>query len=69
MGDPGVTHDIATPFDSLPPYLGPAEPGAGMPPDGERQPPICRDERPSKAPLLRTRKPPTPIATSTAMIA
>jgi CTP:molybdopterin cytidylyltransferase MocA len=33
LGDPGVTHDIAVPFDTLPPYQGPAEPGAGMPPE------------------------------------
>jgi len=29
VGDPGVTHDIGTPHDDLPPYDGPPEPASG----------------------------------------
>ncbi|MGZ6265399.1 MAG: NTP transferase domain-containing protein [Candidatus Limnocylindrales bacterium] len=33
LGDPGITHDIATPRAGLPGYQGPPEPAAGPPPD------------------------------------
>lgn len=29
LGDPGVTHDVDTPFEGLPPYEGPPDPPAG----------------------------------------
>ena len=29
LGDPGVTHDVDTPFEELPPYEGPPDPPAG----------------------------------------
>ncbi len=29
VGDPGVTHDVGTPIDELPPYEGPPDPPAG----------------------------------------
>jgi len=33
LGDPGITHDIATPRAGLPGYLGPPEPATGPPPE------------------------------------
>jgi CTP:molybdopterin cytidylyltransferase MocA len=33
LGDPGITHDIATPRSGLPGYQGPPEPAAGPPPE------------------------------------
>jgi hypothetical protein len=33
LGDPGITHDLATPRADLPGYQGPPEPAAGPPPE------------------------------------
>ena len=52
LGDPGVNHDIATPFDSLPPYQGPAEPGAGMPPEWGASAADMPDDAPLEGPAL-----------------
>ncbi|MEA2677615.1 MAG: hypothetical protein QOJ81_1756 [Chloroflexota bacterium] len=52
MGDPGVTYDISTPFDSLPPYQGPAEPGAGMPPEWGAAAAEMPDDSPLEGPAL-----------------
>lgn len=52
MGDPGVNHDIATPFDQLPPYQGPAEPGAGMPPEWGAAAAEMPDDAPLEGPAL-----------------
>jgi CTP:molybdopterin cytidylyltransferase MocA len=52
MGDPGVIHDIATPFDQLPPYDGPAEPGAGMPPEWGAAAAEMPDDAPLEGPAL-----------------
>ncbi|MDL2335728.1 MAG: NTP transferase domain-containing protein [Chloroflexota bacterium] len=52
MGDPGVNHDIATSFDQLPAYDGPAEPGAGMPPEWGAAAADMRDDAPLEGPAL-----------------
>jgi CTP:molybdopterin cytidylyltransferase MocA len=52
LGDPGVNHDIATPFDQLPPYQGPAEPGAGMPPEWGAAAAEMPDDAPLEGPAL-----------------
>jgi CTP:molybdopterin cytidylyltransferase MocA len=52
LGDPGVTHDIATPFDQLPPYQGPAEPGAGTPPEWGAAAADMPDDAPLEGPAL-----------------
>jgi CTP:molybdopterin cytidylyltransferase MocA len=52
LGDPGVSHDIATPFDQLPPYQGPAEPGAGMPPEWGAAAADMPDDAPLEGPAL-----------------
>jgi CTP:molybdopterin cytidylyltransferase MocA len=52
MGDPGVNHDIDTPFDQLPAYQGPAEPGAGMPPEWGAAAAEMPDDAPLEGPAL-----------------
>ena len=52
LGDPGVTHDISTPFDQLPRYQGPAEPGAGMPPEWGAAAADLPDNAPLEGPAL-----------------
>ena len=52
LGDPGVTHDIATPFDQLPPYQGPAQPGAGTPPEWGAAAADMPDDTPLEGPAL-----------------
>jgi CTP:molybdopterin cytidylyltransferase MocA len=51
-GDPGVTHDISTAFDALPDYQGPAEPGAGTPPDWGAAAADLPDDAPLEGPAL-----------------
>ncbi len=51
-GDPGVTHDISTAFDALPDYQGPAEPGAGTPPDWGAAAADMPDDAPLEGPAL-----------------
>ena len=51
-GDPGVTHDISTPFDALPDYQGPAEPGAGTPPEWGAAAAEMPDDAPLEGPAL-----------------
>jgi CTP:molybdopterin cytidylyltransferase MocA/predicted CoA-binding protein len=53
-GDPGVAHDISTGLDALPPYQGPAEPGAGPPPDWG----AAAAEVPDETPLAGPRRAP-----------
>jgi hypothetical protein len=52
LGDPGVTHDISTPFESLPPYQGPAAPGAGTPPEWGAAAAEMPDDAPLEGPAL-----------------
>ena len=52
LGDPGVTHDIATPFEALPVYQGPAAPGAGMPPEWGAAAAEMPDDAPLEGPAL-----------------
>jgi CTP:molybdopterin cytidylyltransferase MocA len=52
MGDPGVNHDIDIAFDALPPYQGPAEPGAGMPPEWGAAAADMPDDAPLEGPAL-----------------
>ena len=51
-GDPGVTHDISTPIDSLPPYEGPPEPVAGTPPEWGAAAAEMPDDVPLEGPAL-----------------
>ena len=51
-GDPGVTHDISTAFDALPDYQGPAEPGAGTPPEWGAAAADMPDDAPLAGPAL-----------------
>lgn len=52
LGDPGATHDISTAFDALPDYQGPAEPGAGMPPEWGAAAADMPDDAPLEGPAL-----------------
>ncbi|HUP83850.1 MAG TPA: hypothetical protein VM284_06650, partial [Candidatus Limnocylindria bacterium] len=52
LGDPGVNHDIGTPFDQLPPYQGPAEPGAGRAPEWGAAAAEMPDDSPLEGPAL-----------------
>jgi len=52
LGDPGVNHDIGTPFADLPPYQGPSEPGAGMPPEWGAAAAEMPDDAPLEGPAL-----------------
>jgi CTP:molybdopterin cytidylyltransferase MocA len=51
-GDPGVTHDISTALDALPDYQGPAEPGAGTPPEWGAAAADMPDDAPLEGPAL-----------------
>lgn len=51
-GDPGVTHDISTAFDALPDFQGPAEPGAGTPPEWGAAAADMPDDAPLEGPTL-----------------
>ncbi len=51
-GDPGVTHDISTAFEALPDYQGPAEPGAGTPPEWGAAAADMPDDAPLEGPAL-----------------
>jgi CTP:molybdopterin cytidylyltransferase MocA len=51
-GDPGVTHDISTAFDALPDFQGPAEPGAGPPPEWGAAAAEMSDDAPLEGPTL-----------------
>lgn len=52
LGDPGTTHDLATGIDDLPPYQGPAEPGAGPAPEWGAAAADSPDEGPLEGPSL-----------------
>lgn len=52
LGDPGSTHDVATPIDDLPRYQGPAEPGAGPAPEWGAAAADSADEGPLEGPSL-----------------
>jgi CTP:molybdopterin cytidylyltransferase MocA len=52
LGDPGSTHDISTSIDDLPPYQGPAEPGAGPAPEWGAAAADSPDEGPLEGPSL-----------------
>ena len=52
LGDPGTTHDLSTAIDDLPPYDGPAEPGAGPAPEWGAAAADASDEGPLKGPSL-----------------
>jgi len=51
-GDPGVTHDISTPFESLPAYQGPAEPAGGTSPEWGAAAADMPDDAPLEGPAL-----------------
>jgi CTP:molybdopterin cytidylyltransferase MocA len=51
-GDPGVTHDIATPFESLPAYQGPPEPTGGASPEWGAAAADMPDDAPLEGPAL-----------------
>lgn len=51
-GDPGTTHDIATPIDKLPAYHGPPEPIGGPAPDWGAAAADLSDEGPLTGPAL-----------------
>jgi CTP:molybdopterin cytidylyltransferase MocA len=51
-GDPGVTHDISTPLDSLPPYQGPPEPAGGASPEWGAAAADMPDDGPLEGPAL-----------------
>jgi CTP:molybdopterin cytidylyltransferase MocA len=51
-GDPGVTHDIATPFESLPAYQGPPEPAGGASPEWGAAAAEMPDDAPLEGPAL-----------------
>jgi CTP:molybdopterin cytidylyltransferase MocA len=52
LGDPGTTHDLSTAIDDLPPYDGPAEPGAGPAPEWGAAAADASDEGPLRGPSL-----------------
>jgi hypothetical protein len=51
-GDPGVTFDLDTAIDDLPPYEGPSEPVAGPPPEWGAAAADSGDEGPLEGPAL-----------------
>ena len=51
-GDPGVTYDLATAIDDLPPYQGPPEPVAGYAPEWGAAAADSPDEGPLEGPAL-----------------
>jgi CTP:molybdopterin cytidylyltransferase MocA len=51
-GDPGVTHDISTPLDSLPAYQGPPEPTGGASPEWGAAAADMPDDAPLEGPAL-----------------
>jgi CTP:molybdopterin cytidylyltransferase MocA len=51
-GDPGVTHDISTPLESLPPYQGPPEPAGGASPEWGAAAADMPDDAPLEGPTL-----------------
>ncbi len=52
LGDPGSTHDLSIAIDDLPPYQGPAEPGAGPAPEWGAAAADSADESPLEGPSL-----------------
>ena len=52
LGDPGTVHDLSTAMEDLPPYQGPAEPGAGSPPEWGAAAADSPDEGPLAGPAL-----------------
>jgi hypothetical protein len=52
LGDPGSTRDLSTAIDDLPPYQGPAEPGAGPAPEWGAAAADSADEGPLEGPAL-----------------
>jgi CTP:molybdopterin cytidylyltransferase MocA len=52
LGDPGTTHDISTPLDSLPEYSGPPEPVAGHAPEWGSAAADMPDDSPLEGPAL-----------------
>jgi CTP:molybdopterin cytidylyltransferase MocA len=51
-GDPGVTHDISTPFEALPPYQGPPEPSGFASPEWGAAAADMPDDAPPEGPAL-----------------
>lgn len=51
-GDPGVVHDISTPYDQLPDYQGPPEPVAGPSPEWGAAAAEMPDDAPLRGPTL-----------------
>jgi CTP:molybdopterin cytidylyltransferase MocA len=51
-GDPGATHDISTPMDSLPEFEGPPEPVAGHAPEWGAAAAEMPDDSPMEGPAL-----------------
>ena len=51
-GDPGVTHDISTSIDALPPYQGPPEPVGGHAPEWGSAAADMPDDSPLEGPAL-----------------
>jgi CTP:molybdopterin cytidylyltransferase MocA len=51
-GDPGVANDISVAMNDLPPYQGPAEPGAGPPPEWGAAAAEMPDDAPLEGPAL-----------------
>jgi CTP:molybdopterin cytidylyltransferase MocA len=51
-GDPGVTHDISTPFEALPAYQGPPEPTGGASPEWGAAAADMPDDAPLEGPAL-----------------
>ena len=51
-GDPGVTHDISTPFESLPTFEGPPEPTGGASPEWGAAAAEMADDAPLEGPSL-----------------
>lgn len=51
-GDPGVTHDIATPFESLPTFEGPPQPTGGASPEWGAAAADMPDDAPLEGPAL-----------------
>jgi hypothetical protein len=51
-GDPGVTHDISTPFEDLPQFEGPPQPVAGHAPEWGAAAAEMPDDAPLEGPAL-----------------
>jgi CTP:molybdopterin cytidylyltransferase MocA len=52
LGDPGSTHDLSISIDDMPPYQGPAQPGAGPAPEWGAAAADSPDEGPLEGPSL-----------------